>query len=467
MKTKFAIALALSAATLGCTSMARDAGMQQINDALRERMQQSVEWQRTVSSTDDPRVGELLRQPLDADRAVAVAMTNNPRLQVILADAGIAQAELADASTVQNPIVELETRTGGPYRPYEIRLAQSLFELIQLPHRRRLARIGYETARLRITAEVMRFAGEVRDSYYELVAATQHVAMASNVVETARTSTELAVRQHTAGNITDLDLENEQAVYEQAKLDLTRAEEELVLARESFVRELGLRSLNPPPSIVTDFPPLPENEMSDDDLTRLATTRRLDIDIARSDVEAARRAAPLRRMQALGEVVADVHRQREPEGTITTGPGIEFPLPIFNRGRAARLRAEAELLRAQQQLAAVTIAAGSEIRAAHARLATARARVEYYRDIVVPRRERIVELTKLEQNSMLVGVYQLLQARQNEAMARREYVEAQRDYWTARTDLDRALNGTADFDFLRARGSDERRSTTLDARGRH
>ena len=44
---------------------------------------------------------------------------------------------------------------------------------------------------------------------------------------------------------------------------------------------------------------------------------------------------------------------------------------------------------------------------------------------------------------MLVGIFQLLQARQNEAQARRDFIEAQREYWSARTDLDRALQGIA------------------------
>ena len=74
-------------------------------------------------------------------------------------------------------------------------------------------------------------------------------------------------------------------------------------------------------------------------------------------------------------------------------------------------------------------------------MSAARARVEYYREVLLPRRARIVELTKLEHNAMVVGVFQLLQARQNEAEAQRDYIEAQREYWSARTDLDRALNG--------------------------
>jgi cobalt-zinc-cadmium efflux system outer membrane protein len=93
--------------------------------------------------------------------------------------------------------------------------------------------------------------------------------------------------------------------------------------------------------------------------------------------------------------------------------------------------------------------------------------VEYYRDVVLPRRARIVELTKLEHNAMLAGVYQLLQARQNEANARREYIEAQRDYWSARVNLDRVINGTGPVDFERADISDERRSSESNLRGDH
>ena len=70
--------------------------------------------------------------------------------------------------------------------------------------------------------------------------------------------------------------------------------------------------------------------------------------------------------------------------------------------------------------------------------------MEYYRDVLLPRRARIVDLTKLEHNAMLVGVFQLLQAKQNEAEAQRNYIEAQRQYWSARINLDRALNGIID-----------------------
>jgi outer membrane protein TolC len=42
---------------------------------------------------------------------------------------------------------------------------------------------------------------------------------------------------------------------------------------------------------------------------------------------------------------------------------------------------------------------------------------------------------------MLVGIFQLLEARENEARAESDSIEAQREYWRARIDLDRALHG--------------------------
>src|SRR5207247_1993077 len=117
--------------------------------------------------------------------------------------------------------------------------------------------------------------------------------------------------------------------------------------------------------------------------------------------------------------------------------------PIFNSGAAARTRAEAQWLRARHLLNALLAESSSTLRAARTSVAEARARVEYFRDVLLPRRARIVELTKLEHNAMLVGVFQLLQTKQNEAEAQRDSIEAQRQYWSARADLDRALNGIA------------------------
>lgn len=385
---------------------------------------------------------ENVEGELTADRAVAAAVVNNPRLQVILAELGIARGDLIAASTISNPLFEAELRfPGDPFHPYEFRLAQSLVDLIQLPRRRAIGRAEFDAAKLRVTGEVLRFSAGVRADYYDLLAASQHVAMSRTVFEAAKAAAELAQRQHDAQNITDLDLENEQAQYEQAKLDLARAEQRLVLARETLIRAMGVRDASAEWRLPAAFPALPPSEPDLTELERLAAARRLDIEIARREVDIAQRRVPVARLAALGEITGDVHLQRDADGARTVGPGIEFPIPIFNNGQAARTRAEAELLRARHALNALLAESSSQIRTAQSAVAEARARVEYFREVLLPRRERIVRLTQLEHNAMLAGIFQLLQAKQNEAAARRDFIDAQRDYWIARNDLDRAVNG--------------------------
>ena len=60
---------------------------------------------------------------------------------------------------------------------------------------------------------------------------------------------------------------------------------------------------------------------------------------------------------------------------------------------------------------------------------------------MVPLRERFVALSQEQYDAMLIGVYQLLQAKQAELDTYREYIEAVRDYWIAWTELERAVGG--------------------------
>lgn len=452
---RFALVAALLFAT-GCASVPRDGGFDEVRQTVLDRGRYDIEWRR--GPADEARLRELLATELDAERAVAVALANNPRLQVILTGLGVARADLLDASTISNPVLELEWRSpGDPYNPYEITIAQSILDLVQLPRRRAAGRAAFEAAKSRVAAEVLRFASHVRDDYYRLIAATQKLAFSRTATEAAKVSAELAVRQHTAGNITDLALEQEQAAYERAKVALSRDEEAVIVAREALIRDMGLRDDAIEWSVQPDFPPLPERELEAGEIESQLATRRLDLIVASRELEATRKLLGISRLEEIGEVVVDFHVEREPSGERTKGPGIEFPIPIFNRGAARRARALAELSSAERELDAMMVSAASEVREARQRMLAARARAEYYRDVIVPRQVRIVELTKLEHNAMLLGVYRLLQARQTETEARREYADAQMEYWMARAGFERALHGIGGGDSFHAGGEGTRR----------
>jgi cobalt-zinc-cadmium efflux system outer membrane protein len=266
---------------------------------------------------------------------------------------------------------------------------------------------------------------------------------------------ELARRQHAAGNISDLDLENEQSRYVQVKLDHARAQLDELTARERLVADLG-RVSRAELRLPDDFPVPPPVALTPQAAEEQAVARRLDMRIARAEIEAAESALSLSRTQVLDETTLGVHHEREPEGKSTIGPEIEVPIPIFDRGAADRTRARALLRQARQRLNALTVSARSEARAALERHREARARLEYIREVVLPRRERILNRTQLEYNAMLQGVFQLLEARQQLAGAQREEILAVRDDWIARTDLDTALLGVGGFS-VRREGGERRR----------
>lgn len=470
MKQQTLTLVAIVLLTTGCASVPRDTGWHEVQAAVAERTGQTMEETAQPSRTDDPRIGALLAGELTAEKAVAVAMVNSPRLRATLAELGIARADLLEASVIRNPLFEAEIRfPRDPFRPFELRLAQTLVDLIQLPRRRALGRAAFDAAKLRVTADVLRFGAEVRARHAELLAASQHVALSRTALEAARASAELAQRQHDAQNVTDLDLETEQARYEQTKLALAREEQRLLVARETLVRAMGLRDASAEWHLPAAFPPLPAAEQDEQQLQQLAASRRLDIEIARREADLARGRVPLARLAVLGDVTADVHYQRDANGAKTVGPGIEVPIPIFNTGAPARTRAEAEYLRAQYTLEALLAESSSEIRAAAASVAEARARVEYYRDVIVPRRQRIVELTKLEHNAMLTGPFRLLDATKSEAEARMELIDAERDYWSARNALDRVVNGVSEDQVPpgTAFNASRRRSNTTSPEGGH
>lgn len=447
MKPSWVVRTALVSTTLlaaGCASVPRDAGVGDVRKVVEERSGQHITWNPTqpIEPPADERLRPLLERELTVDRAVEIALANNRDLLATLEGLGVARADFIAASTIRNPVFDGEVRFPG--NPFELAVTQTLVDLFQLRKRRALGQASFEAARLRVTGSVLGFAAGVRADYYTLQAAQQALAEQRTITAAAEASAGLARRQQEAGNISDLDLENEQAMYERAKLDLARVELDELQSRERLLAELGALQTLPLTLPPQALPMAGGQERSLEEL-EAAIPRRLDVSLAQAELETARRALPLARSSIYDPLAVGVHHDREPDGQKTTGPSVAVPVPLFDRGLAGRTRAAANLRVAEQRLYALTTTARAEARAARERLLEARARADYLRDVIVPRRQRILYLTQLEYNTMLRGVFDLIRARQSLSDALREQVMAVRDYWLARTDLDAAVAGVTSF----------------------
>jgi len=135
------------------------------------------------------------------------------------------------------------------------------------------------------------------------------------------------------------------------------------------------------------------------------------------------------------------HSEREPDGTNTLGPGVDLPIPIFDQGQPAQARAAAQMRQGEQRYVALAVAIRNDVRRTRDRMFAARARAEYVRAVLLPLRATVVEQTQLELNGMLTGIFDLLEARRAQIEANEKEIEARRDYWVARTELERAVGG--------------------------
>jgi cobalt-zinc-cadmium efflux system outer membrane protein len=195
----------------------------------------------------------------------------------------------------------------------------------------------------------------------------------------------------------------------------------------------GWRTLDRLPEVPASEPPL-------EDLEARALANRLDLAALRQEVEtlsAALRLAETSRWTGVVDIGADVARLRD--GSVVVGPRLSIELPVFDQRQGPIARLEAQLRASRGLLAARMVDVRSEVREARGRLLYAREAVERYRREIVPARERVVALSQEQYSAMLLGVFQLVEAKQSELGAYRAYIDSVRDYWVARAELEHAV----------------------------
>jgi cobalt-zinc-cadmium efflux system outer membrane protein len=430
----------------GCAGVERSAGYAEVAQAVEARTGHKTQWDN--GTPDDAavrsRVAALVSKELTLDGAVEVTLLNNPALQAHYEQLGVAQADLVQAGLLRNPSFDLSAGfplSAGAVLDGGLSLVQDFLSLFLLPMRRSVAEAQLQQAQLSLAHDAFATALAVREAYYRVQAAQQEVDLQRLVLEAYSAAAELAARQRQAGNVSELDASARRAAYEEAQLALARDELELSGRREALTRLLGLEG--PPVSwrISAGLPDLPSTEVSLERLGEIALAQRLDLAAARKEVEVLERALDLARTSRwVGTVDVGVSAARDAEGLGVLGPSLRLELPVFDQRQALIAGLEARQRAAERRREGLSIDARSEVRAARAALQTRRQLVERYRTVLLLREQRVA-LSQRQYDGMLLGVYQLLAAKESQVDGYRDYIAAVRDYWVARVELERALGG--------------------------
>ncbi|MCC6952940.1 MAG: TolC family protein [Deltaproteobacteria bacterium] len=436
------VSLALS----GCSAFEPGLGFSDVERIVSERSGKEVHWNQGTPEDKAAvqKVQALLEQTLSVDSAIRVALLSNPRLQATFERLGIAQADMVQSGLLRNPILDAEARFSGEGTTIELSIVQGFLDVLYIPLRRQVGAAGFEATKLSIAASALDLAGQVRRVFYELQAIEQKHEMLGSVVAATDAGYDLAKRMRAAGNITDLDLANERALHEQSKLDLASAELASIEKREQLSSLMGVWGHEAATwKIATRLPPIPETELPLDQLEAQAIDRSLDLARMRHEIEIAGIRTGLAKPTAwLADADTGPAAEKESEGKWSVGPGFSVPIPLFDLGRAAAGKAGAIQRRVEEMYRAEAIEIRSEARTARARLVAARDRAEYRRVVLLPLRHRILSETQKHFNAMLVGAFQLLQAKQAELDAGNRYVDDLLAYWLAQSDLDQILSGS-------------------------
>ncbi|MDH3298613.1 MAG: TolC family protein, partial [Gemmatimonadota bacterium] len=325
----------------------------------------------------------------------------------------------------------------------EFGIAQDFLDILVRPARRKLASAEFEGTKLRVAHAVLDHAADTEVAYSTLQGSMHATAMLQAITDAAEAAYEFARRQQEAGNITRLDLLAHQGLYEQARIDLTRSEATVLEDRERLTSLMGLWGTDTQWRIPERLPDLPTVEVDLAHLESLAISRRLDLAAERWRIASIAKALSITlHWRYVPLINVGVDTERDTDGERVTGPSLAIELPIFDHGQAKVARVEALLREGQQRMTALAIEIRSDVRAARNKLVFSRELVEHYRGVVIPVRERSVAESQRYYNYMLVGVYQLLQAKRDELDAYGDYIGSLRDYWVARAELKRAVGGS-------------------------
>lgn len=429
----------------GCASVKPDQRFPDVQRDVAQRLDRRIVWDRGGPEGEAVRTStaSLLSRPLDAGAAVQVALLNSNSLQATFEDLGVAQADLVQAGLLPNPNLDgfvrwFDISPHGPNWNLGLHIPLQMF---LIPLRKKLAGAALDEAALRVTADVLKQAAETRAAFYALQADEQVVEAYRTVSDLADVAAEFAERQYKAGNIDDLTFASERAARQQANIASIAAESAARASRERLRRLMGLSGSNASWQIEHESPLPPETDVAESELVDLAVSSSPDVAAARKSVRREEYALELTHKWWLDTATVGVDTERASGGGYQTGPVFSVELPIFDQRQAAFARQEALIRQSRRRLAATEDRVRQEVRTALDRMNTAARVARYYASDVLPLRQQMTVMAEKRYQGMLVGVFELLSAKSEEASAISAAVRARQDYWNAESDLELALGG--------------------------
>lgn len=335
------------------------------------------------------RVTELLSGGPTSNKAVQLALLNNPRLRFELLAVGIGRAQVMQSALFTNPVLALSVRfpDGGGLSKLEMGLSQNIAELWQIPLRMQAAQRDLDRTILDVARTASVTALKATAAYFKAVRADRDAEIARQNLEVTRQLVDLAVASQDAVSGSEVDVNLARARPMERQLQTGRAEVVTVESRSELAQLCGLQT---PPKELALAEPLPEPTawiLAADGVIAVVRKHRQDVRAVRQLVDAAWAQVGLEKMRFLRSFevgvsvecsergtrgdrnrLAETARASAEAGQLTSpslqprellstdwvvGPTLGVEVPLFDQNQAQIAKAGYEHQQAQQALEAL------------------------------------------------------------------------------------------------------------------
>jgi outer membrane protein TolC len=428
----------------GCAWFSPDAGMGVVANVADRELDKDVAAIRTPDQAEAVTIAvrRLLGRTLTADAAVQIALLNNRGLQAVYSELALAEAQMVEGSLPPNPRISYLHIAGSGELEIERSIVADILALATLSARSEIALARFRQAQLRAALETLRLAADTRRAYYRAVAAQELAAYLAQAQSAAATTAQLAARLGETGSMNKLDQAREQVFYADITAQLATARQAAASEREALIRLLGLWDGDLKFKLPNALPALPRRAQSLAAIEVDAVRRRVDLQIARMELDAIARAYGLTQATRFINILEAGYADKIETGApFKRGIAVDLQVPIFDFGEVRVRQAEAVYMQTVNRLLELAVNVRSQARDAYRVYRSAYDIAGHYQREVLPLRKIISDETLLRYNAMLIDVFSLLAEARQRIAATITAIQAKRDFWLATVELKAAVAG--------------------------
>ncbi len=371
-----------------------------------------------------------------------LALANNPTLGQAQASVNARAGTRLQAGLYPNPRIGYQgseignNGKGGQQGAY---IAQEFVTADKLRLQQHAETHAMQAAQFQQIAQEYRVLTSVRIGFYDVLAAQETIKLAEELVKIGERGVQTAEALINAGQSTRVDLLQVNVELNTARIALQKSHNRHQAALSRLSAVVGVSSL-PSNEVAGSLEATPENLDSDEIYQRIVSSSP---EVAAAQQNVYRAQAALRRAEV--EPIPNIDVQTGAQYDFSTNTTVanlivELPIPIHNRNQGNILKAQSALVHAGREFERIELDLRNRLAAAVERYSNASAEIVRYKSSILPdAKESLKLLSDAYQAEGKIDFVRLLIAQRTNFQTQIEYLNALRDWWAAKQEIDGLL----------------------------